>query len=120
MAAANERKAVGVMHIGAAALQRDILLAGIDEPAVDRVGRRRRPHPEHAVLGMENDFALGRHVVGDLQRRADAEIDVPALRNVARQPRRHFGARQRLVTGKNVHQMLRPGRKFVHVTVGSP
>ena len=33
---------------------------------------------------MDNDFALGRNVIGDQHRNADAEIDVPAFRNVAR------------------------------------
>src|SRR5262249_8411691 len=44
--------------------------AGIDEPAVDLFGCRRRAHAKDAVLGMKNDFALGRHIVGHLQRRA--------------------------------------------------
>jgi hypothetical protein len=42
-----------------------------------------RAHAEHAVLGMENDFALRRHVIGNLQRRADAEVDVPTFGNIA-------------------------------------
>ena len=118
MAAANEAEAVGVVHIGAAGAQRDVLLAGVDQPAIDLVRLGRRTHAQNAVLGLEHDFALLRHVVGDLQGRADAEIDVPALGNVAGKPRGDFAARHRLAAGKNllrrVHCFLR------HVTLGSP
>src|SRR5579883_2866633 len=72
MAAANERKTVGVVHVGAAGTQRHILLAGIDEPAVDLIRLRRRSHAEHAVLGMKNHLALDGHVIGHFERRADA------------------------------------------------
>ncbi len=94
--------------------QRDILLAGIDQPAVDLVRLWRRAHAEHAVLGMENDLALGRHVIGDLQRRADAEIDIPAFGNVAGETRGHLVARQRLAAIEHGHRVRH------YVTVGSP
>ena len=48
-------------------------------------GARRRAHAEHAVLAVEHHLALGRHVVGDQGRDADAEVDVPALGDVARE-----------------------------------
>ena len=94
------------MHIRAAAAQRHILLAGIDQPAIDPVRLGRRPHAKHAVLGMQDDFALGRQMISHLQRRADAEIDKPALGNIAGDARGHFVARARLACGKNVHASL--------------
>ena len=82
MAAANQPEAVGVVHVGAAGPQRDVLLAGIDQPTIDLVGRGRRSHSQHAVLRLKHDFALARHVVGDLQRRGCRDY-VRAFRNVA-------------------------------------
>jgi predicted DNA-binding protein with PD1-like motif len=82
------------------------LLAGINQPAIDLVRRRRGPHAKHAVLGMENHFAFGGHMIGHLQRRTDAEIDVPALRNVTGDARRHFIARKRPMPSDNVHCSL--------------
>ena len=97
--------------------QRDILLAGIDQPGVDLVLRRRRPHAEHAVLGMEDHLALQRHVVGDRGRDADAEIDVPALRDVARHAGGHLDAAERLEVGRRRYRAsLPPAQK----PVGSP
>jgi hypothetical protein len=63
MAAADEGEAVGVMHVRTAGTQRDVFLAGVDQPAIDLVRLRRRAHADDAVLRMDDDFALLRHVV---------------------------------------------------------
>src|SRR4029077_5939966 len=84
MTAADEREAVGVMHVGAAGEQGDILLAGIDQPAVDLVRLRRRAHAEHTILGLDDYFAVRRQVIGDQHWYADAEIDIKAFRDVVR------------------------------------
>ena len=93
MPAADHPEAVGMMHVGAALAQGNILLTRIDQPGVDVLLRRRRPHAEHAVLGVKNHLAIDRHVVGDHGGNADAEIDIPTLGNVARSARRHGVAR---------------------------
>jgi hypothetical protein len=76
--------------------QRDVLLAGIDQPRVDIGFGRRRTHAQDAVLGMEDHLALQRHVVGDHGGNADAQIDVPSLGDVAGNARRHLRAAERL------------------------
>lgn len=118
MAAADQRKAVGVVHVGTAGAQRDILLAGIDQPAIDLVRLRRRAHAEDAVLGLEYDLAFLRHIIGHLQRRANAEIDVPAFGNVVGRALGHFPARHRLRGRFDVHGFLPSLASYV--TVGSP
>jgi hypothetical protein len=45
-------------------------------------------------------------MIGHLQRRADAEIDVPAFGNVTGDARSHFVARKRAMPGDNVHCSL--------------
>src|SRR6266567_8517541 len=90
----------------AAGLQRDMLAAGIDQPRVDLFRRRRRAHADNAVLGMEDDLALGRHEIADERRDADAEIDRPPFRDVARHPRRQFVAAERLPSLFVCHGLL--------------
>jgi len=48
------------------------------------------PHAEQAILGMQHDLAVGRQVVRHQRRQTDAEIDIGALGNVARDPRRQL------------------------------
>ncbi len=83
MPAAHQGKAVGVVEIAAAGAQRHMLAAGVDEPRVQGFGFRRRPHADDAVLGVKDHLALGRHVIRDQRRDADAEIDRPSLGDVA-------------------------------------
>src|SRR5579883_2035344 len=71
------------------------LSAGVDQPGVQLRLRRRRPHADDAVLGMEDHLALRRHVIGDQGRYPDAEIDRPAFGDVAGDPRRHRVAAER-------------------------
>ena len=56
--------------------------------AVDGVGA----HAEDAVLGLEHDLDVVRHVVRHEGRQADAEVDVGAFGNVAGHARRHLVA----------------------------
>src|SRR2546421_137176 len=87
MPAAHQRKAVGMAHKAGARAQRHVLAAGVDQPAVDLLRRRRRPHAENAVLGMEDHLALGRHIIADERWDTDAEIDRPPLGDVLRETR---------------------------------
>ena len=84
------RERVGVMEIRAAGQQRHRLLARVDEIGILLARRRRGAHAEQAVLAVQHDFAVLRQVVGDHRRQADAEVDVRAFRNVARDARRHL------------------------------
>ena len=59
MTAADHQEKVGVVHIAAAGHQCDRLLAGIDQVPIDLVAGGRRPDPEHAVLAMQHDLAIG-------------------------------------------------------------
>ncbi len=84
MAAADDGEAVGVVDVASARQQGGVRLARIDQPRIDLVGRRRRAHADDAVFRMEQDLALGRHVVRHQGRDADAQIDQPAFGHVAR------------------------------------
>ena len=59
------------------------LLAGVDQVVVLFALGRRRTHAQHAVLGVQDDFAVGRQVVGDQGRQADTQVHVGAFGNVA-------------------------------------
>ena len=48
---------------------------------------------------MEDHLALQRHVVGDRSRNADPQIDIPALRDVARHTGGHLDAAEGLDVG---------------------
>src|SRR3546814_708238 len=53
-------------------------------------GCRRGAHAEQAVLALQEDFLVGRQVVGDAGRQADAEVHVGAFGDVARHALRHL------------------------------
>ena len=90
MAAANHRKTIGMVDVGATLAQGNELLAGVDQPRLDLVLGGRRAHPENTVLGVEDHLAVQRHMFGNLGRDPNAEIDIPAFRNVACQASRHL------------------------------
>src|SRR5690606_11769822 len=62
----------------------DRLLAGVDQVIVFLALGGRRTHAQHAVLGVQDDFAAGRQVVGHQRGQADAQVDVGALGDVLR------------------------------------
>mgnify|MGYP000941351450 CR=1 FL=1 len=99
VAAAHHRERVGVVEERAAGQFGDGLLAGVDQVVVFLALGRRGAHAQHAVLGVQDDFAVGRQVVGHQRRQADAEVDVPAVLELAR------GARGHLVAGER-HQVF--------------
>jgi hypothetical protein len=99
--AAHHRERIAVMEEGAAGEQRDRLLPGVDEVPVHVLLGRRRPHAEEPVLALEEDLPVLGQEVRNAGRQADAEVDVRALGNVARDARRH------LVTVESVHGSLR-------------
>ena len=79
---------------GGAGLQRDRLLAGVDQIPVLCAGRGRLAEAEHAVLGMEHRLpARGlelRHHLG----KADAEVDIGAVGDVLRRAPGDLGVRE--------------------------
>ena len=90
MPAAHHRERIGVMEIGAAGEQGDRLLAGVDQVGILGAGGWRRTHTEQTVFAVQEDLALFRQVIGDHGRQADAQIDVGAFRNVARDTGGHL------------------------------
>ena len=103
MAAADQGEAVGMVGIGTARAHGDMLLAGIDQPAVNLVLRRHRSHADQAVFRMEDDFAIHRHMVGDVGGDADTQVDVPALGDVGGQAGGHLLAAKGRPGGARVH-----------------
>ena len=83
----------------AAGQQRHRLLAGVDQVGVFLARRRRRAHAEEAVLAVQEDLAVLRQMVGDQRRQADAEVDVRAFGDVARDARGHLVAAERFIAG---------------------
>ena len=69
---------------------RDRLLAGVDEVGIDLVSIGKRPHAQHAVLGMQRHFAIVGQEIGDKGRNADAEIDVVSVLQLTRGAPRHI------------------------------
>src|ERR1700759_2272789 len=96
MVTADHRKAVGMVAEAAALVHRDVLLAGVYQPGLDLVLRRRRAHAQPAVLGVEDDLAAVRHMVRDQRRDADAQIDIPSLLNIRGGMLRHLLAAEGL------------------------
>ena len=70
-------------------------LAGVDQVEVDLVADRRAAHPEHAVLGVQDDALLEVEVVGDQRGLADAEVDERTRRDVVGDQLRDLVLRQR-------------------------
>jgi hypothetical protein len=68
-------------------------LAGVNQFRIALAGRGRWPHAEQAVLGVIDQFASLRHVLGDKFGNADAEIHIRAVGNVLREALGHFIAR---------------------------
>src|SRR5690606_6237522 len=92
--AAHHREGIGVVEIRAAGQQRHRLLAGVDQVRVLLPGLGRGAHAEQAVLALEEHFLVGRQVVGDAGRQADAEVHVGALWDVPGDPFGHLFAAQ--------------------------
>jgi hypothetical protein len=67
--------------------QRHRLLAGVDQVLVLHALGRPRPDPQHPVLAVQDDLAVLGQMVGHQRRQADAEVDVSALGDVARDAR---------------------------------
>ena len=65
----------------------DRFLAGVDEIGIDLVLGRKRSDAEQPVLGVQRDVDARRNVVGDQRRHADAEVDVVAVFQLARDAR---------------------------------
>ena len=76
-----------MVKIRPAGEERRGLLAGVDEILVFLTGSGLWPDAEHAVLAVQDDLAPLGQVLGDQRGQADAEIDVGAFRNVARDAR---------------------------------
>src|SRR5690606_20719058 len=84
VAAAHHGEGIGVVEERAAGQLGDRLLAGVDQVIVFLALGGRRTHAQHAVLGVQDDFAAGRQVVGHQRGQADAQVDVGALGDVLR------------------------------------
>ncbi len=86
-----------MVEIRAARLDRDRLLAGVDQVAVFLAGGRCLAHAEQAVLAVQQDLTVGRQVIADQGGQADAEIDHGTIGNV-------FGhAGGHLIAGQALH-----------------
>ncbi|MNZ98570.1 hypothetical protein D3C78_1178590 [compost metagenome] len=72
------------MEKTAALEQGDRLLAGIDQFGILLARRRCRAHAENTVLAVQKNLFIRRQVVGDLRGNANAQIDVGAFRDIAR------------------------------------
>ena len=79
MAATDHRETRGRREIAGPIKFRDRLLARIDQVGVEFLLGRERPHAEHAVLGLQRDVAVVRHIVRNKRRDTDPEIDVEAV-----------------------------------------
>ena len=64
----------------------------VSELGVDLVAVGLGTHAEHAVLALQRDVHPLGDVVGDQRRDADAEVDVIAVAQLLRRPRRHLVA----------------------------
>lgn len=84
VAAAHHRERVGVMEERAAGQFGHGLLAGVDQVVVFLALGGRGAHAQHAVFGMQDDFAVSRQVVGHQRGQADAQVDVGAFGDVLR------------------------------------
>ena len=85
-----------MVEVGTARQERDELFAGIDQILILIRLARCRAHADHAILAMQNNFALAADMVGHHGRHADAEIDVGAIRQVMRDALRHVSPAQAL------------------------
>ena len=90
VAAADHGEAVGRAEIGRALDLGHGLLAGIDDVGVDLVVEREGADAQHAVLALQGDVDILRHVVRHQRRNADAEIDVVAVLQFLGGARRHL------------------------------
>ena len=88
-----------------ARVQRDRLLAGVDQVPVLLAGGRRLAEVEHAVLGVVDHLAPLRLELGDHLGKADAEIDIGAVGQVLR------GAPCDLGVGQLVGHHFAPSRR---------
>src|SRR6185436_4135934 len=90
MPAADHGEGVGVVEIRAAREQRHRLLAGVGQVFVDLALLRLGSDAEDSVLAVQDDLAPLRQVVPHQRGQADAEVDVGAFRDVARDARGHL------------------------------
>ena len=84
MTAAHHRKGRHVIGDRGAGHEAHEFLAGIDDVGVVRSIRGRIGHADNAILAVQDDLTIRRQVLRDQRRHADAEIDVGAVGNVAR------------------------------------
>ena len=91
--AAHHRERIGVVEVRAARQQGHGLFSRIDQIQVLQPRRGRRPHSQDAVFAVQDDLAVLRQMVSDQGRHADAQIDVGAFGDVARDTRRDLVAR---------------------------
>ena len=75
VAAANHREARGAVEVRRAREGGDRLLRRVDQVGVELAVARPRPHPEQAVLGVQDDTRLGAEEPRDQVRDADPEVD---------------------------------------------
>jgi hypothetical protein len=117
--AANQREAVGVVDEASAWPERHVLLPSVDHPRIHVPVPRRRTHGDDAVLRMENDLAVLRDVIADQRRRADAEVDEPAFRNVAGEARGHLVPGEWQKRAQGILLKTRWDRRRAHVRRGA-
>src|SRR5690606_30125508 len=87
-------EAVGMVKEARAGLQRDRLLAGVDEvPILFALGRC-LAEAEHAVLSMKHRLAPGGLELRHHLREADAEVDIGAVGDVLRRAPGDLGVGQ--------------------------
>ncbi len=84
VAAANHAERRGMIEEAGAGIQRDVLLAGVDQVAIFLARLGDLAHAEDAVFAVEEDVLAGRDVVRHQGRDTNAEIDVASLRQIAR------------------------------------
>src|SRR5664279_5881848 len=78
------------MEIAAAGKKCHRLLSGVDQIGIFMTFGGRGTHPQQAIFAMEKNLPITGKVVGNRRRQAYPEIDVGALRNVPRDPRRQL------------------------------
>ena len=71
----------------------DIDLAGIDEIGVFHAGRSRPTHPEHAVLGLQDDLAPLWEEISNQRWHTDPQVQVRTVGDVTRDTRRNLLSR---------------------------
>ena len=82
-----------MVEVGCAGYLRHVFLTGVHQIEVQLLLRRRRPHSEHAVLGVIDELATFGYELGNQLGDADAEVNVGTVGYILGCPRCHLFSR---------------------------